>query len=77
MDGAVWPKFHHAFPECKEGVVRPTAHKESWFKTCPSLPDDDLARPDPFSPECLDAETLRVRFAAVLCASLSFYVSHV
>ena len=77
MNRVVGSKFHSTFAKRKEGIVFPPADKESRFETCPSLPNDDLSRPNPLPSEAFDPEALRVGFAAVLCTALSLDVCHV
>jgi hypothetical protein len=65
-----------AVHQCKNRVIATESNVLSGHKLCAALADNDVAGDDHLAAKSLDAETFADAVAAVLDATLSFFVSH-
>ena len=76
VNRSIGPKLDDSFSKRKKRIVRSSTDKKSGFKPGPSLPDNNLSAPHPLAPKNFHTEPLGLGIATVLCAALTFDVSH-
>src|SRR6185369_9294535 len=73
---AITNELHFAVDHREQRVVLAPADVRAREEPGAALAHDDGARVNALATECLDAEPLRIRFAAVLGRRLTFFVRH-